>query len=94
MVREPVITFRGGEIAAPYIIQGTKAIFLAALADDAETVIHGVDLLRRRYPTIFESYSALGARIEYEGTSRVALGWSLTPQNRPPVGVAFATSVQ
>ena len=72
MVREPVITFRGGEIAAPYIIQGTKAIFLAALADDAETVIHGVDLLRRRYPTIFESYSALGARIEYEGTSRVA----------------------
>ncbi len=72
MVREPAITFRGGEIAAPYIIQGTKAIFLAALADDAETVIHGVDLLRRRYPTIFETYSALGARIEYEGTSRVA----------------------
>jgi len=72
MVREPAITFRGGEIAAPYIIQGTKAIFLAALADDAETVIHGVDLLRRRYPAIFETYSALGARIEYEGTSRVA----------------------
>ena len=72
MVREPAITFRGGEIAAPYIIQGTKAIFLAALADEAETVIHGVDLLRRRYPTIFESYSALGARIEYEGPSRVA----------------------
>ena len=72
MVREPAITFRGGETAAPNIIQGTKAIFLAALADDAETVIHGVDLLRRRYPTIFETYSALGARIEYEGTSRVA----------------------
>ena len=72
MVREPAITFRGGEIAAPYIIQGTKAIFLAALADEAETVIHGVDLLRRRYPTIFETYSALGARIEYEGPSRVA----------------------
>ena len=70
MVREPAITFRGGEIAAPYIIQGTKAIFLAALADDAETVIHGVDLLRRRYPTIFETYSALGARIEYEGPAR------------------------
>ena len=72
MVREPAITFGGGEIAAPYIIQGTKAIFLAALADEAETVIHGVDLLRRRYPAIFETYSALGARIEYEGTSRVA----------------------
>ena len=72
MVREPAITFRGGEIVAPYIIQGTKAIFLAAIADEAETVIHGVDLLRRRYPTIFETYSALGARIEYEGTSRVA----------------------
>ena len=70
MVREPAITFRGGEIAAPYIIQGTKAIFLAALADEAETVIHGVDLLRRRYPTIFETYSALGARIEYDGPAR------------------------
>ena len=72
MVREPAITFRGGEIAAPYIIQGTKAIFLAALADDAETVVHGVDLLRRRYPTIFETYRALGARIEYAGPARAA----------------------
>jgi UDP-N-acetylglucosamine 1-carboxyvinyltransferase len=70
MVREPAITFRGGEIAAPNIIQGAKAIFLAALADEAETVIHGVDLLRRRYSTIFETYSALGARIEYHGPAR------------------------
>lgn len=73
IVREPAITFRGGEIAAPYIIQGTKAIFLAALADEAETIIHGVDLLRRRYPTIFETYHALGARIEYAGPARAAL---------------------
>ena len=65
MAREPAIRFRGGEIFAPNIIQGTKALFLAALADPVETVIHGVDLLRRRYPTIFETYRGLGARIEY-----------------------------
>ena len=72
MVREPAITFRGGEISSPNIIQGTKALFLAALADPVETVIHGVDLLRRRYPTIFETYSALGARIAYDAPARVA----------------------
>lgn len=70
MVREPAIDFRGGEIASPNIIQGTKALFLAALADPVETVIHGVDLLRRRYPTIFETYRALGATIAYDAPSR------------------------
>lgn len=72
MVRDPAIRFRGGEIFAPNIIQGTKALFLAALADPVETVIHGVDLLRRRYPTIFETYLRLGARIEYDAASQVA----------------------
>ena len=72
MVRDPAIRFRGGEIVAPNIIQGTKALFLAALADPVETVIHGVDLLRRRYPTIFETYGRLGARIEYDGPPQVA----------------------
>ena len=71
MVREPAIAFRGGEILAPNIIQGTKALFLAALADPVETVIHGVDLLRRRYPAIFETYRRLGARIEYHAPARV-----------------------
>ena len=73
MVREPAIAFRGGEIFAPNIIQGTKALFLAALADPVETVSHGVDLLRRRYPTIFETYCRLGARIEYDAPPKVAV---------------------
>ena len=73
MVRDPAISFRGGEIVAPNIIQGTKALFLAALADPVETVIHGVDLLRRRYPTIIETYRRLGARIEYHAPARHAL---------------------
>lgn len=68
MVREPAIRFQGGEIAAPNIIQGTKAIFLAALADESETVIHGVNILQRRYPAVFETYNALGAQIEYSDT--------------------------
>ncbi len=72
MVRDPAIRFRGGEIVAPNIIQGTKALFLAALADPVETVIHGVDLLRRRYPTIFETYRRIGARIDYDGPPQVA----------------------
>ena len=73
MVREHAVAFRGGEIFAPNIIQGTKALFLAALADPVETVIHGVDLLRRRYPAIFETYRRLGARIEYDAPPKVAV---------------------
>jgi UDP-N-acetylglucosamine 1-carboxyvinyltransferase len=64
IVMEPIIHYIGGEVAAPGIIQGTKAIFLAALADPVETIIHGVDILRRRYPKIVEIYRNLGACIE------------------------------
>lgn len=63
IVMDPVVRFGGGEIAAPGIIQGTKAIFLAALADDVETIIHGTDILRRRYPDIYSNYRSLGAEI-------------------------------
>jgi UDP-N-acetylglucosamine 1-carboxyvinyltransferase len=64
IVLEPVIDYKGGEVAAPGIIQGTKAIFLAALSDKVETVIHGTDILKRRYPEIFDTYTSLGAEIE------------------------------
>jgi UDP-N-acetylglucosamine 1-carboxyvinyltransferase len=64
IVMEPAVTYRGGVVGSPGIIQGTKAIFLAALADDAETVLHGTDILRRRYPDILSTYSSLGASIE------------------------------
>ena len=58
------VTFRGGSVATPSVIQACKAIFLAALADDSTTTITGVDILRRRYPNIFEVYRSLGALIE------------------------------
>ncbi len=58
------IKFKGGELTPPAVIQATKAIFLAALADDVETTIHGTDILQRRYPNILEVYRGLGANIE------------------------------
>lgn len=58
------VTFKGGEVTTPTVIQACKAIFLAALADKATTIIHGVEILRRRYPNIFEVYRSLGADIE------------------------------
>lgn len=58
------VIFHGGEVTTPTVIQACKAIFLAALADKATTVIHGVEILRRRYPNIFEVYRKLGADIE------------------------------
>ncbi|MCX8058356.1 MAG: UDP-N-acetylglucosamine 1-carboxyvinyltransferase [Spirochaetes bacterium] len=64
IVMEPIVEYIGGEVAAPGIIQGTKAIFLAALADPVQTIIHGTDILRRRYPSIVEIYRSLGAIIE------------------------------
>ena len=59
------ITFRSDEVTSPEVIQGCMAIFLAALTDPVETTIHGVDVLKRRYPNIFECYKKLGADIEY-----------------------------
>jgi UDP-N-acetylglucosamine 1-carboxyvinyltransferase len=58
------INFNGGRVLAPSIIQATQAIFLAALADEADTVIEGWDILKRRYPNTLDVYRALGARIE------------------------------
>lgn len=58
------VKFTGGEIHSPGVIQACKALFLAALADDVETTIHGANVLRRRYPNIFEVYKSLGADIE------------------------------
>ena len=63
IIRGPV-TFKGGDLVSPGIIQACKAIFLAALADDATTVIHGTSVLKRRYPNIYEVYNSLGADIE------------------------------
>ncbi len=58
------VTFRGGEVTPPAVIQSVKAVFLAALADPAVTIIHGTDILKRRYPNIIEVYKKLGAKIE------------------------------
>ena len=58
------IRFHGGEVTPPRVIQAMKAVFLAALCDPAETVIHGIDILKRRYPNIIEVYRGLGATIE------------------------------
>lgn len=60
---EGPVNFKGGEVASPGVIQACKALFLAALADPVETKIHGVNILRRRYPDVFETYRGLGAEI-------------------------------
>ncbi len=62
IIRGP-INFKGGELVSPGVIQACKAIFLASLCDPVETTIHGVDILKRRYPDIFETYKSLGADI-------------------------------
>ncbi len=58
------VTFKGGVVVSPNVIQACKAIFIAALCDPVVTEIHGVDILRRRYPNVFETYTSLGAIIE------------------------------
>ncbi|KKU07580.1 MAG: UDP-N-acetylglucosamine 1-carboxyvinyltransferase [Candidatus Collierbacteria bacterium GW2011_GWC2_45_40] len=58
------VKFKGGVIVSPSVIQACKAIFIAALCDPVVTEIHGVDILRRRYPNVFETYTRLGAIIE------------------------------
>jgi len=58
------VKFKGGVIVSPSVIQACKAIFIAALCDPVTTEIHGVDILRRRYPNVFETYTSLGALIE------------------------------
>jgi UDP-N-acetylglucosamine 1-carboxyvinyltransferase len=58
------VKFKGGVVISPSVIQSCKAIFIAALCDPVVTEIHGVDILRRRYPDVFETYTSLGAVIE------------------------------
>ncbi len=67
MIVNGPVKFKGGEVTPPAVIQSTKAIFLAALADPVVTTIHGFDILRRRYPSIIETYTKLGAEIEVMG---------------------------
>lgn len=57
------VSFHGGTITSPEIIQACKALFLAAISDNVETTIHGVDILKRRYPDIVTVYKSLGADI-------------------------------
>lgn len=63
IVKGPV-KFSGGTVTAPSIIQATKAIFLAGLADNVETTIIGADILKRRYPDVVKVYKKLGADIK------------------------------
>jgi len=63
IVMEPRTTYIGGAVGSPGIIQGTKAIFLAALADPVKTILHGTDILKRRYPNVLKIYKTLGAEI-------------------------------
>lgn len=58
------VTFQGGRVIAPSIIQATQSIFLAGLADPVDTVIEGWDILKRRYPDTLDVYRSLGAKIE------------------------------
>lgn len=67
------VKFKGGTVTTPSVIQACKAIFLAALADDVTTTIYGVDILRRRYPNIFEVYTKLGAKIEIMSETLVGI---------------------
>lgn len=57
------VNFVGGNVTAPDVIQGCKALFLAGLCDPVETTIKNVEILERRYPNIFEVYRNLGAEI-------------------------------
>ncbi|MBN2041107.1 MAG: UDP-N-acetylglucosamine 1-carboxyvinyltransferase [Spirochaetes bacterium] len=64
IVMDSPVKYKGGEVGSPGIIQGTKAIFLAALADNETTILHGTNILKRRYPEIDKTYKRLGANIE------------------------------
>lgn len=56
--------FSGEEVTSPGIIQATMAIFLVSLSDSVQTIIHGADVIKRRYPNYIETYKSLGASIE------------------------------
>lgn len=58
------VTFTGGKVNPPGVIQAHVAVFLAALCDPVETIIEGAETLSRRYVDYFEIYKKLGAKIE------------------------------
>jgi len=64
IIVEGPCTYKSDEVTAPGVIQGAKALFLASLCDPVKITINGVDILKRRYPDIFEVYKKLGARIK------------------------------
>jgi len=64
VIVEGPIKFKGGEVFSPGVIQACMAIFLASLADPVVTTIHGIDILKRRNPHLFDIYKDLGANIE------------------------------
>jgi UDP-N-acetylglucosamine 1-carboxyvinyltransferase len=51
------------EVFPPQVIQAVMALFLLALSDPIDTVIHNAQFLLRRYPNIIEDYKRLGAQI-------------------------------
>lgn len=57
--------WKGAKVFAPYIIQATMAMVLAALVAEGETIIYGADSLLRRYPDLVEKYKSLGANMEW-----------------------------
>jgi len=58
------VKFKGGNVTTVPVIQACKALFLASLADSAETTISGFSILKRRYPDIITTYKNLGANIK------------------------------
>jgi UDP-N-acetylglucosamine 1-carboxyvinyltransferase len=55
---------KNSEVYPPNVIQAIMAVFLLALSDPVETVIHNSEYLLRRYPNIIKDYKKLGAKIE------------------------------
>lgn len=56
--------FKGGRVVAPNVIQGVHSIILAALAAEGTTVIENADMILRRFPSLVENLTNLGAKIE------------------------------
>jgi UDP-N-acetylglucosamine 1-carboxyvinyltransferase len=52
------------EVTCPDVIEGARAVFLAALARPGVTIIKNFDPLLRRSPNFLQKYLALGASIE------------------------------
>lgn len=55
------------EVTCPDVIEGARAVFIAALARPGITTIKNIDPLLRRSPNFLEKYKKLGAQIEVIG---------------------------